>query len=83
VVEGIRAMAGAMELVVRVNEVLTLHMGPDYVLVTVSLEFEDRAGTETLERAIEELDTNIKARYPDVKKVFVEAESIIRSGPSH
>jgi len=78
VVDGIRQMAESMDIVVRVNEVLTLHMGPDYVLVTVSLEFADSLTIETLERSIESLDRRVKEAFPEVKKVFVEAESMIR-----
>jgi len=78
VVDGIRQMAESMDIVERVNEVLTLHMGPDYVLVTLSLEFFDSLTTEPLERSIESLDRRIKEAFPAVKKVFVEAESMIR-----
>jgi divalent metal cation (Fe/Co/Zn/Cd) transporter len=67
---------------VRVNEVLTMHMGPDYVLVTLSLEFEDAVAIEQLERAIEGLDQRIREEFPDVKKVFVEAESLSIGGVS-
>jgi cation diffusion facilitator family transporter len=77
-VDGIRQMAESMDIVVRVNEVLTLHMGPDYVLVTLSLEFADELTIEPLERSIEILDRRIKEAFPEVKKVFVEAESMIR-----
>jgi len=78
VVDGIRQMAESMETVERVNEVLTLHMGPNYVLVTVSLEFADELTIEPLERSIERLDRRVKEAFPEVKKVFVEAESMIR-----
>jgi len=78
VIDGIRQLAESMDIVVRVNEVLTLHMGPDYVLVTLSLEFADALTIEPLERSIESLDRRIKEAFPEVKKVFVEAESMIR-----
>jgi cation diffusion facilitator family transporter len=78
VVDGIRQMAESMDIVERVNEVLTLHMGPDYVLVTLSLEFADALTTEPLEKSIESLDRRVKEAFPEVKKVFVEAESMIR-----
>ena len=80
VIDGIRRMAESMDIVERVNEVLTLHMGPDYVLVTLSLEFVDELTIEPLERSIESLDRRVKEAFPEVKKVFVEAESMIRPG---
>lgn len=77
VVEGIRAFAADLGIVERVNEVLTLHMGPDYVLVTLSLEFRNTVSLGQLEDAIERLDRRIKQAFPEVKKVFVEAESMV------
>ena len=82
VVAGIKRIAASLDIVVRVNEVLTMHMGPDYVLVTLSLEFEDAVAIEQLERAIEGLDRRIREQYQDVKKVFVEAESLSIGGVS-
>ena len=79
VVEGIRELAGSLRVVERVNEVLTLHMGPEYVLVTLSLEFNDAVTLEQLEAEIDNLDQRIRTSYPDVKKVFVEAESIFKA----
>lgn len=76
VVAGIKRIAASLDIVVRVNEVLTMHMGPEYVLVTLSLEFEDTVAIEQLEYAIEGLDRRIREEFPDVKKVFVEAESL-------
>jgi divalent metal cation (Fe/Co/Zn/Cd) transporter len=78
VVDGIRELAGRLSIVERVNEVLTLHMGPEFVLATLSLEFDDAVTLERLEEEIDSLDRLIRDTYPDVKKVFVEAESLIK-----
>jgi len=58
-----------------VNEVLTLHMGPEYILVNVSLDFSDQCTVESIEDAVDKLDHAIKKDWPLVKKVFVEAEA--------
>jgi len=57
------------------NEVLTMHMGPDYVLVNVSIDFRDNIPAVDLENIIAEIDEEIKERFPTVKRVFIEAES--------
>jgi divalent metal cation (Fe/Co/Zn/Cd) transporter len=75
VVQGIRALASGQEHVVQVNEVLTLHMGPDYVLVNISANFEDAATADQIEATVANLDRRIKAAYPEVKRVFVEGEA--------
>ncbi|PID81771.1 cation transporter [bacterium DOLZORAL124_64_63] len=77
-VTGVRAMAGALPQVEAVNEVLTLHMGPDYILVTMSLDFRDTCAAAELEEAVAGLTKEIKGRYPRVRKVFVEAEAAPR-----
>ncbi len=74
VVASVRAMAAEVNQVEHVNEVLTLHMGPEYVLVNLSLDFRNDCTAEEVEEAIAKLDQRIKLNWPLVKKVFVEAE---------
>ena len=78
VIAGIREMASQLDGVEAVNEVLTMHVGPEYVLVNISVDFEDSLTIEGLETAIEGLDRRIRERYPEVKKMFVEAESMFK-----
>jgi cation diffusion facilitator family transporter len=74
VVEGIRRIAADSAGIERVNEVLTMHMGPDFILVNISVAFRDQAHTPDIESTIEGLDRRIKQAFPNVKRVFVEAE---------
>jgi cation diffusion facilitator family transporter len=80
VVEDIRRICRDLDKVERVNEVLTMHMGPEYVLATLSLEFVDALTITELERTIEDLNQRIRAAHPEVKKVFIEAESVAKPG---
>jgi cation diffusion facilitator family transporter len=81
VVEDIRRICRDLDKVERVNEVLTMHVGPEYVLATLSLEFADQLTITELERTIEDLNQRIRAAHPEVKKVFIEAESWPTRGP--
>ncbi len=74
-VKGIRELASGLDNVLHVNEVLTLHMGPEFILVNISIEFMDEANSDEIEQTIEELDREIKKSFPLVKRVFVEAEA--------
>ena len=74
-VADVRQRAGAIDAVVAVNEVLTLHMGPHDVLLTISLDFRDDLTAGDMERAIEQLTRDIRSAHDDIKRVFVEAES--------
>ena len=75
VVEGIRQLVGDHPQVNHVNEVLTMHMGPEFVLVTVSVDFRDTASATEIEEAVARMDTVIKERFPRVKRVFIEGEA--------
>ena len=74
-VADVRQRAGAIDAVVAVNEVLTLHMGPHDVLLTISLDFHDDLTAGDMERAIEQLTRDIRSAHDDITRVFVEAES--------
>ncbi len=74
-VQGIRGLLQAQAGIAHVNEVLTLHMGPEFVLVTISMEFDDALTADTIEGLIQRLDGAIKQRYPLVKRVYMEAEA--------
>ncbi len=75
VVNGIRALARSVRNIERVHEVLTMHMGPDFILVNISVKFSPDAVAQDMESAIARLDREIKDAFPNVKRVFVEAEA--------
>jgi cation diffusion facilitator family transporter len=63
----------------QINEMRTMHMGPQDVLLAVSLDVRDDMDTGSLEDAIYELEQQIKAAHPEVKRLFIE----IQSGEDH
>ncbi len=75
VVEGIRKISDSYKNIEHVNEILTMHMGPEYVLVNISVEFNDSADATEIEDTISHLDLAIKAEFENVKRVFIEAEA--------
>ena len=74
-VKGVKEIAKSYPKIKDVNEVLTLHMGPDFILLNLSVDFADTILTGDLEDTISTLDRHIKQVYPKIKRVFVEAES--------
>ena len=80
VVAGIREIVSSSPEVLHVNEVLTLHMGPDFILLNLGVEFTDEARAPDLEEAVRHIEGNIKDAYPEVKRIFIEAEDR-SSGP--
>lgn len=80
-VRSIRQMISDLPEVSGVNEVLTLHMGPEFVLVTISADFEDNLPVGNIEKVIQQIDIRIKQKHPLVKRVFIEAESAKKKSP--
>lgn len=74
-VRGIRSLLQEQPGIRHVNEVLTLHMGPEFVLATISVEFADALTSDDIEGLIQRLDTAIKRHHPQVKRVYMEAEA--------
>ena len=70
----IYAIADAEPAVARPNEVLTMHFGPEDVLVALSLDFIDTGTAQTVEQAVTRIERQIKATHPEVKRVFIEAQ---------
>ena len=63
--------------IVATNELLTMHLGPDDVLLTLSVDFKDGIESEEVETVISALETRIKSDFPQIKRVFIEAQSMI------
>lgn len=71
----IKEIATSHEGIEKINETLTLHMGPEFLLVTISIEFKDNLKTGKIEETIQAITQDIKSEYAFVKKVFIEAET--------
>jgi len=76
VVRGIRVIAEAHDGVKAVNELLTMHLGPEDILVNLSLDFADGISSEDVEAAISDLEAEIKDSYLEVKRIFIEVQSL-------
>ena len=82
VVQAIRGIVALGEHVEHVNEVLTLHMGPEYIVATISLDFVDDVPAGEIERTVQVLEREIRQKVPEVKKVFIEAEGWRKPKPA-
>jgi cation diffusion facilitator family transporter len=74
VIRGIEKKVMSYREVRHINDILTMHMGPEYVLVNLSVEFQDSADADDIEDTVAQIDRSIKKNFPDVKRVFIEAE---------
>ena len=74
-VRGVEDLAASDNRIQAVNEVLTMHLGPSDVLATISLDFVDNRTSQDVEASITELERAIKEKFPEVRRVFIEAQS--------
>ncbi|SEA37312.1 cation diffusion facilitator family transporter [Desulfuromusa kysingii] len=77
IVQAIQQMVEDNAIVEGINEVLTMHMGPDFILVALGADFVDSASATEIEEQVEILNRQIKAKFPRVKRVFIEAEKLV------
>jgi cation diffusion facilitator family transporter len=75
IVSGIRDVLTADPHVAGVNDLKTIHLGPQDIFVAVSLDFHDGLGVPDVERSVRDLERAVKARYAAVHQIFIEAQS--------
>lgn len=74
---GIKNILSSNPHVLAINEVLTMHMGPEDIFCALSVDFSDHSSSAQIEEAISGLERKIKETYPEVKRVFIEAQSVL------
>ena len=73
-VQRIRELLAADPRIRHINELATLHMGPSYIIATLSLDFSDEIDSAEIKDAVTELTFRIKSIDPAIRRVFVESE---------
>jgi len=74
--DGIRRIARADEAVTDVERMMTLHMGPNTLVLNMDLQFEDTLDADEMAAAIDRVEKKIREEHPEVRYVFIEAESL-------
>jgi cation diffusion facilitator family transporter len=71
---GVRRMLQDHPDVESVNELRTVHLGPHEILAVVSLDFANGIPSEQVETTVSDLERQIRTRFPDVRRVYIEAQ---------
>ncbi|KZL10538.1 cation diffusion facilitator family transporter [Pseudovibrio sp. Ad26] len=74
-VASVREILQAPAAVKGVNEIRTLHLGPNDVLLAASLDFEDALTAGGVEEVIFSLEDTIKRTQPLIGRVFLEVQA--------
>lgn len=59
----------------RINGMITVHLGPDQIVVALSLEFKDDRSTSAIEDCVERIEARLKERRSDIASVFVKPQT--------
>jgi divalent metal cation (Fe/Co/Zn/Cd) transporter len=54
---------------------LTMHFGPNEVVLNLEVQFRPKLSNVELPTAIDRLEGKIREAYPEIKRIFVEAKS--------
>lgn len=71
----IRSIVDATPAINNLNEIRTLHRGPDDILLALSVDFIDEVTAGTVEETIYSLERTIKLELPEVKRLFIEVQA--------
>ena len=55
---------------------MTLHFGPEEILLNLEIKFVDDLATEELAIAVERLENSISNQHSEIQNIFIEAKSI-------
>jgi cation diffusion facilitator family transporter len=57
-----------------VSQMLTLHIGPDTVLLALKVRFRRGASVEEVEQVTNVVEERVRAAVPEMQKIFIEAD---------
>lgn len=74
-VEAVKEMVADKPVIRHLNEIRTMHLGPQDVLLALSIDFFDTIPAGRVEASVAQLEKLIKARFPEVKQLFIEVQA--------
>ena len=78
----VRVAVGADPAVQDVVRVLTMHLGPNEILLNLGVHFEDGAGSrEDVPAVLNRLEERVRKRDPRITRIFIEPEAEGEAGP--
>jgi cation diffusion facilitator family transporter len=68
-------LAATIPGIVRINQVLSMHLGPHHVLLAMKVQFVREQALEDVERAIDAFEEGIRREMPHMRFIFVEPDA--------
>jgi len=58
------------------GSLLTMHLGPNDILVNIDVEFSDNLSTDDLESIITRIESHVKDVVPEATRIYIEAKAL-------
>jgi cation diffusion facilitator family transporter len=68
--------AGTTEGVEGVTQLLTMHLGPDAILLALKVRFREGMSLGEIESAINVIEGRVRAAVPEMTRIFIEPDSV-------
>lgn len=78
-VQRIHEIVSADKDVQQARQPLTMHFGPNEVLLNLDVQFQPKLSSNELTAAIDRLERKIREVYPEITRIFVESELLTQS----
>jgi hypothetical protein len=65
-----------------VEDISSVHLGPEDIVVTASVDFRDEVPAGEVERIVAAIGERVRSSQPAVKRLFLAPTSFGRQGPA-
>ncbi|HEY6198922.1 MAG TPA: cation diffusion facilitator family transporter [Candidatus Binatia bacterium] len=72
----LRRLAESEPGILKVNRAMTMYFGPDTILLAMDIRFRPDLPAAELGRTVDRVEKKIRDRHPEVRHIFIEADSI-------
>lgn len=76
IIESVRRITSSDAAVTAVDDPVTVHYGPNTVVLNLNIEFDDALSVDDIEGAIDRMQLLIRQEHPEVKHIYLNAESL-------
>jgi divalent metal cation (Fe/Co/Zn/Cd) transporter len=74
--EAIRAIAQSEPSVHRAGWPLTMHLGPDDVLLALDAEFKAGVAAEEVAQSVNRIEAALRQRFPEIGRIYIESRRV-------
>jgi divalent metal cation (Fe/Co/Zn/Cd) transporter len=78
-VKSISNLAAKEQGIEEIAPPLTMHFGPQEILLVLNVRFHRNLSTIEIEKIIDHLEAAIRSKHPQIRRIYIEANAISKS----